>query len=246
MKDHYEKFAYDYDEFGSIADYLNEEKLFFEKLFAKYKAHTVLDCACGTGHHLNMFSEMGLEVSGSDYSQSMIQVTNKNLHHLGKEIPVTQCDFRYLEKVYHNKFDAIVCLATALPHLHTDEDLFTALTSMYNKLNQNGLLILTQGTTHYTLSLPSIEVVVNRNEFSRIFVKEHDDQFQTIHVLDLFHSEKRTEYNQYDMAYRILLDDDYKRLLTEAGFSDIHIYGDYEMNAYDKQSRRLVVVGMKQ
>jgi ubiquinone/menaquinone biosynthesis C-methylase UbiE len=245
MIDKYEKFAYDYDEFGSIANYLSEEKLFFEKLFAKYEAHSVLDCACGTGHHLNMFSDMGLDVSGSDYSESMINVANKNLNQLGKEIPIMQCDFRYLEKKYNNTFDAVVCLATALPHLHTDEDLLTALKSMYHRLNKNGLLILTQGATHYTLSLPSIEVVVNRTDFSRVFVKEHDDQFQTIHVLDLFHSEARTEYNQYDMMYRILLDEDYKRLLTEAGFNDVQIYGDYEMNAYDKQSKRLIVVAVK-
>jgi hypothetical protein len=113
---------------------------------------------------------------------------------------------------------------------------------MKNRLNKNGLLVLTQGTTHFTLSLPAIEVVVNRKDFSRVFVKEHDEKFQTIHVLDLFHSDSRTESNQYDIVYRILLDDEYKRLLTEAGFEGISIYGDYDMSAYTKNSRRLIIV----
>jgi hypothetical protein len=113
---------------------------------------------------------------------------------------------------------------------------------MKNRLNKNGLLVLTQGTTHFTLTLPSIEVVVNRPDFSRIFVKEHDGRFQTIHVLDLFHSAERLESNQYDIVYRILLDEDYKRLLPQAGFSNIRMYGDYKMNNYDEKSWRLIVV----
>lgn len=46
-----------------------------------------------------------------------------------------QCDFRCLQQAYTEKFDAIVCLTTALLYLHTDEDLITALKSMKDRLN---------------------------------------------------------------------------------------------------------------
>jgi len=242
MRDTYEKFAYDYDEFGAIADYLGEEKDFFEAVFKKHSVNTVLDCACGTGQHLLMLSDIGLSVSGSDYSESMLEVAKENLQKHGKSISLCQCDFRFLEQKHPNKFDAIVCLTTALPHLHTDEDLITALESMRGRLNEGGLLILTQGTTHFTLSLPAIEVVINRKEFSRIFVKEHDEVFQTIHVLDLFHSDNRMESNQYDIVYRVILDDEYRRLLSAAGFGSVQIFGDYDMSGYNEQSRRLIVL----
>lgn len=245
MKDIYEKFAYDYDEFGSINEYLGDEKTFLNKLFSEHKVKTVLDCACGTGQHLYMLSQLDYQVWGSDYSESMIEVAGKNLKKLGVDVPLLQCDFRQLDDKFDSKFDSIVCLSTALPHLHSDEDLLKALTSMKNRLTDGGLLILTQGTTHYTLGLPSIEVVVNRKDFSRIFVKEHDDKMQTIHVLDLYHNNARLENNQYDVVYRILLDDDYRRLLSRAGFSKINIYGDYDLNPYDENSKRLVVVGEK-
>lgn len=242
MKDLYEKFAHDYDEFGAIEEYLGDEKAFFQNLFDKNGVKTVLDCACGTGQHLYMLSEMGLDVSGSDYSQAMIDVAENNLKKYKKVIPLYQCDFRYLERKHKGLFDTVVCLTNSLPHLHTDDDIIKALKSMKNRLKENGFLILTSGTTHFTLSLPAIEVVINREDFSRIFIKEHDDKFQTIHVLDLLHSESRTESNQYDIVYRILLDDDYKRLLSAAGFDDIQIYGDYDMNDYNEKSRRLIVV----
>ena len=246
MEDIYKKFAYDYDEFGSIDTYLGDEKNFLKELFAEYKVKSVLDCACGTGQHLCMLSDLGFNVSGSDYSESMIEVANTNLKKLGKNISLSQCDFRYLEDTHTNKFEAIVCLTTALPHLQTDEDLIIALKSMRKRLNEGGILVLTQGMTHYTLSLSPIEVVINRDEFSRIFIKEHDSEFQTIHILDLFHSENRVENNQYDIKYRILFDDDYNRLLSEAGFNSVCIYGDYDKSNYDKKSRRLIVVAVNE
>lgn len=242
MKDIYQEFAYDYDEFGSIADYLGSEKMFFEQLFAEKNVHSVLDCACGTGQHLYMLSELGFRVSGSDFSHAMLNVASENLESKGIKVPLRQCDFRYLQQAFTEKFDAIVCLTTSLPHLHTNKDLVTALVSMKDRLTTNGLLVLTQGTTPFTLSLPSIEVVVNRADFSRIFVKEHDNQFQTIHVLDLYHSSNRLENNQYDIVYKIILDEDYRQLLTEAGFGNIQIYGDYDRRPYNEESRRLIVV----
>lgn len=242
LKDIYEEFAYDYDEFGSIENYLGDEKDFFAQLVTENKVQTVLDCACGTGQHVFMLSELGLQVSGSDYSESMLAVAKKNLAKHDMKPTLRQCDFRYLEKAYTETFDAIVCLTTSLPHLHTEEDLITALQSMKARLAPNGVLVLTQGTTHYTLTLPAIEVVVNREDFSRIYVKEHDTVFQTIHVLDLYHSKERMENKQYDVMYKILLDQDYQRLLKKAGFTNVKIYGDYHRNPYTKESMRMIVV----
>ncbi len=242
MKDSYEQFAYDYDEFGDIKDYLGPEKDFFEAVFKENHVRTVLDCACGTGHHLYMMAQMGMEVSGSDYSASMLDVAEKNLSGQGKHIKLKQCDFRYLESAFEEKFDAIVCLTTSLPHLHEDADLITALKSMKNRLNDGGILILTQGATPATLQLPPIEVVVQREDFTRVYVKEHDERFQTIHILDLFHGKGRLGNRQYDVTYRLLFDKEYEELLTEAGFDTVRFYGDYKQNPYTPDSRRLIVV----
>ncbi len=242
MKDAYEKFAYDYDEFGDIKDYLGPEKEFFEGIFKENNVKTVLDCACGTGHHVYMMAQMGLVASGSDYSASMLEVAKRNLSGLNQDVKLRQCDFRYLETEFDEKFDAIVCLTTSLPHLHEDEDLITALKSMKNRLNENGILVLTQGATPATLQLPPIEVVVEREDFTRVYVKEYDDRFQTIHILDLYHGKDRLENHQYDVTYRLLFDKEYRELLSSAGFGEIHFYGDYHRNPYTEDSRRLIVV----
>lgn len=149
MKDLYEQFAYDYDEFGDIKDYLGPENEFFQDIFRESNIQTVLDCACGTGHHVYMMAKMGLQASGSDYSASMLEMAKRNLSEHEQEIKLRQCDFRYLENAFEEKFDAILCLTTSLPHLHEDSDLITALKSMKNRLNDGGILILTQGLRPY-------------------------------------------------------------------------------------------------
>ena len=50
------------------------------------------------------------------------------------------------------------------------------------------------------------------------------------------------ESNQYDIVYKIILDEEYRSLLTNAGFNQIQIYGDYDRSPYDQKSKRLVVV----
>lgn len=79
LKDVYEKFAYDCEEFGCIEDYLGGEQAFFKQLFDENQIKTVLGCVCGTRQHLFMLSEMELCVSESDYSASVLRVASENL-----------------------------------------------------------------------------------------------------------------------------------------------------------------------
>lgn len=246
MKDLYTDFAKDYDEFGDISDYLGDEAGFFKALFHEHNVNSVLDCACGTGQHLLMCRKLGREVVGSDYSEAMLRQAEKNLQKHDVSVPLKQCDFRSLEQAWEERYDAVLCLTTALPHLHKDADLVTALRSMRDRITDGGILVLTSGTTEATLAMEPIEVVVNREDFSRIFVKEQDDRFLTIHVLDLFHSTERLENNKYDICYRILLEADYRELLKQAGFSNVSVYGDYQRTPYQaNQSMRCIVVAEK-
>lgn len=244
--DHYEKMARDYDKFGPIEDIDPKESGFFQRIFEQYGVKSVLDCACGTGKHLYMLGKLGVKVHGSDISPAMLAVAKENLARNHTTVPLILCDFTRLEDKLKGTYDAVVCLSTSLPHLHTDEELLKALVSMKNRLNNKGILVLTQGTSHYNLyKSDKIEPVVNAPEFSRIFFKEHDAQFQTIHVLDLHHSPTKNESNVYTMQYRILLDAEYKTLLEQAGFETVTIYGSFSGEAYDQNSRRLIVLAQK-
>ncbi len=247
VKDIYSDFAKDYDQFGSISDIDQKEQAFINKVFQKYGVKQVLDCACGTGKHLYIVHKMGFDIVGSDYSSSMLDVCQKNLMKEGINIPLKQVDYRYLENTWNQKYDAVLCMTQAIAHMHTKDDLIKAMKSMYKRLNMNGILVMTQGTTHLTLQNQfRFSLVINNQDFSRLYVRDIEDGFQMVNILDIFHSTTKNEMKKHSMKLKILLDDDFKCLLKEAGFKKVELYGDYQMNSYQKDnSWKLIVVAQK-
>ncbi|MEN6462811.1 MAG: class I SAM-dependent methyltransferase [Syntrophomonas sp.] len=247
LKDEYVKWAPSYDKFGSITNIYHTEKVFLKGIFDKYQIKNALDCACGTGPHLCLLAKRGITVCGSDYSEAMLKVCNKNLAKSGLNVTTKQADFRYLEEAWSDQFDAVLCMRQSIAHLHTREDLVTAFKSMRNRLNDKGILIMTQGTTHVTLQDRfRFDLVVNKNNFSRILVRDIKNGFEVLNYLDIYHSNKRDEMITYSVHLKTILDDEYRLLLSEAGFMQVHIYGGFDMAPYDKEkSWRLIVVAEK-
>ena len=61
-----------YDGLVDWSKRLDREGPFYRRLFERYEVGSVLDVACGTGHHADMFHSWGLVVEGSDISEAMI------------------------------------------------------------------------------------------------------------------------------------------------------------------------------
>jgi ubiquinone/menaquinone biosynthesis C-methylase UbiE len=53
------------------------------RLLEPVRGQRVLDIGCGTGRHLHMFLEMGLDITGLDASPHMLEVARKKLGHRG-------------------------------------------------------------------------------------------------------------------------------------------------------------------
>ena len=61
-------------------------------------------------------------------------------------------------------------------------------------------------------------------------------------ILDIFHGEETHDFKVWSTDYtHILLRDDYERLLTVSGFSDIDFYGTYRFDPYDKGTSDLLI-----
>jgi SAM-dependent methyltransferase len=52
---------------------LANEEAFYRRLFERVGVRSVIDVACGTGHHAAMFHSWGLRVEGADLSPAMIE-----------------------------------------------------------------------------------------------------------------------------------------------------------------------------
>jgi ubiquinone/menaquinone biosynthesis C-methylase UbiE len=240
--DPYADFA---DRYQGPGDPMRDEArvTFFRTLFEKRGVRTALDCACGTGEDLIRVHSLGVSVQGSDVSRAMLDQARKRLAEYGLSIPLRQGDFRNLS----GSFDAVLCMTTSLPHLLDETDILQALRSMRNALNSNGILILTQGLTdkQYNDRL-RFAPVINTPESSRIMVMDYFETEWEVHVLDLVHTRDKQNFKRASFRYKLLLRDDYDRLLADAGFTQRHFYGDWDFTPYDKSSsRRLIVVATR-
>ena len=239
-EDPFEEFAEHYDRMVREEP---EQVEFFRTLFDKHGVTSVLDCACGTGKDLIMVYTFGLQVCGSDISEAMLAQARKKLSLHQIDVPLKRVDFRELPQHYDRRFDAVLCLTTSLPQLLEEGEIVDALKSMREVLNPKGILVLTQGLTDIQIkNRVRFAPAINDPDFSRIMVVDYYDEEYEVNVLDLEHSHDRDEFNVYGVRYRILLQDDYERLLREAGYSEIEYYGDWDFKAYDREESELLLV----
>ncbi len=222
------------------------QKSFFETLVKKYSVLKVLDCACGTGWHLSMFHEMGLTCFGSDLSPEMLKLAKTNLE--GKYIPLKQEDFRTLGNSWGDTYDMVLCLTTSLPHMLTDEDVVKALSSMYERVSDGGILVITNGITDSLLDtkprfIPAREI---ENEAFYFVVEYPNDTQFTFHIIYVHKTDEGFEHLYTPLTYNAMRKSVLERCFAKTSFSSVEYFGDYELNPYQiTTSTHLIAVAHK-
>jgi len=238
-----------YEGFAERYDWMNQEnpirREFFRKLFAKYGATKVLDCACGTGRDLLMFHAMDLQTFGSDLSDSMLAVARKKI--AKADIALQKVDYCDLSESYDEEFDVVVCLSNSINEPLEDIETLRALRSMRSVLRSDGILVFDQGQTDASMRNPPRFVpILNNRDFTRLFTMDYSADIQTVNIFDFIHSEDIVDFSYSSVQIRIRLHDSWSEIVREAGFSEVTFFGDWDSTPYDKESsRRLIAVAMK-
>ena len=238
-----------YDRFhGAFGQHDPSVAEFFRQLVAAHQVETVLDCACGTGHHLPLFHSLGCEVVGSDISEAMLAQAERNLAQAGLEVLLHRVDYRELPCHFDREFDAVMCLSSSILHMPTEADALRAFASMRSVLRYGGILVLTQGTTDKQWQQkPRFILAVNERDFTRLFVIDYLGEGARYNILDIHHGEAKRDFETWSVEYsRVYLRDDQERLLKTSGFETVDFYGTYGREPYDKEtSNRLIAVAQK-
>ena len=100
------------------------------------EARTLLDVACGSGLHLSAFAESGWDVEGTDLSEAMLAAARARL----PGVPLHRADMRTFR--LDRRFDAVVCLFSAIGYMTTLDDLGAAVANMGDHLVPGGVLVV--------------------------------------------------------------------------------------------------------
>ena len=109
--------------------------------YAKIKVKKVLDCTCGIGVQTISLAKQNYKVCGSDISQKELEVAKMESKKRKLDIKYYVADCQDLQSVFIEKFDAIISIDSALPHLLTKDNFYRALNSIYNQLKKGGVFL---------------------------------------------------------------------------------------------------------
>lgn len=101
----------------------------------------VLDCACGIGTQAIGLATLGYRVTASDISEGELAEAEKRASENNVKICFHQADFRALSDAFTEKYDIIIAMDNALPHMLTSSDLEAAIKSIVNQIESNGIFV---------------------------------------------------------------------------------------------------------
>ncbi|MCX5677072.1 MAG: class I SAM-dependent methyltransferase [Planctomycetota bacterium] len=225
---------------------------FFQKVFHSVSARRVLDCACGTGHHVRMFARWGVDAVGTDLSPSMIEQALADARAEGSHIRFEVADFRELPAKFPEPFQAVVCTGNSLPLAGSPDGLRQAIKSMYDVLAPGGVIVLhllnyamvPEGRNVY--EGPRVRQVEDREIlFLKVFRKVRRQCDLDIVVLEKQAGEwKRVETHARAWA---LEQPELEAMVSGAGFVRLQFYGGYEPKPFDPAaSRDMILVARKE
>ena len=141
----YDKLANDYDKlFLDWHAATQEQGLILDRLFCESgfdKSARILDCACGIGTQTIGLAALGYNVTASDISDGELAQARARAESKGLEIDFKNADFRALSDSFKERFDIIISMDNALPHMLTRSDLEAAVNSITDRLAPGGILV---------------------------------------------------------------------------------------------------------
>lgn len=244
--DIYKSLAKNYD-LLQPKDEVLKQKPFFEEIVRKYGIKTCLDCASGTGWHLFILNELGLNCYGSDISNEMLDIATENLK--GKNITLKKGDFKNLNKIWKIKFDLIICMSTSFPHMLTDSDAITALKSMYHQLNDKGILIIDNGISDKLLkNKPKfVPARILKNSAFYFFLEYPSKNKIIFNILQVNKTKNSFVNKNYSFTYNAINKSTFTNYFHKTDFKIINFFDSFKFSSYSvKNSDRLIIVAQKE
>ncbi len=118
---------------------LSREAPFYRSLFTSHQVQTILDVACGSGHHAAMFQRWGLTVTGSDVSSAMIQ-TARQVH--GEPAGLRWQVRSFAEPYPDEAVDAAICIGNSLALASDFATAQTATRRLLQAVHPGGLVVV--------------------------------------------------------------------------------------------------------
>lgn len=227
---------------------LANESPFYQRLFQRVGVRSVVDVACGTGHHAALFHSWGLRVEAADCSENMLERARSNFP--------DRPDLRWVRREFdrpiapQDPFDAAICVGNSLALASDLSAVQRVIEQMFAGIRTGGIVVLhvlnlwrlpdglCQWQKCQRLNLPHEEVLVVKGVH-----RAGATGFVDLIVASLSSS---SEMRSECVPLLGLEADELKTMCSNAGASSVQLSGDYQDTPYDRsKSPDLIAVAQK-
>lgn len=229
-----------YEEIAKYYDYIfpvgNDQINFLEKEAGK-PPRNILDIACGSGGYSMGLAGIGHSVTAVDLDSQMVQSLEGKVKGANLKIKAIVGDMLELDRNLDQKYHLAFCIGNSVVHLDSKKSIGSFFKVAKSLLRDKGKLIIQiinydRVIMHHVKSLPTIENKEIGLRFERLYrYEEMENKIYFKTILQVDGKEIENEIPLYP-----LLSDDLCKLLKEAGFHEILLYGDFKGQNYDKSS----------
>ena len=138
MAAHYDKLFFDWQATT------HEQAVILNKLFGDSgfdRTAQILDCACGIGTQAIGLAALGYTVTASDISDRELAEAVERARENGVNIRFEHADFCALSDVFSEKFDIVIAMDNAMPHMLTGNALESAVRSITGQIKPGGIFV---------------------------------------------------------------------------------------------------------
>ena len=202
------------------------------------KGNRILDVGSSTGNLSKYLIENGINVTSIDINEKLIFKAAQ------KGVEVKKLNMLEIDTL--NKFDTIINIGNTLPHLNNKKEIYTFLEKAYDRLEENGKLIIqiinfnkfiiNRDKNNYLGSLPLIENENVKFERNYYLDKNNNIIFKTILDDKIKNEEILLNINFEDL----------KNYLEKIGIKRLKYYGGFDKSFFDfENSVYLIITGEK-
>lgn len=236
-----------YEEISKYYDYIfptGKAQVNFLNKFIGDIPKDILDIACGTGGYSLELAKQGNKVTAVDLDAKMVEELKTKALESNLNVNALCGNMLELNDILNSQYDLAFCIGNSLVHLDGEKEISSFLKAVKAILREQGKLIVQiinydRVLSQNVSSLPTIENAEVGLKFKRIYRYNKDLNkvfFKTI--LEVEGKELENEIPLYPLlSYELI------RLLHEAGYNDVELYGDFKESEFQKdESYALVVV----
>lgn len=240
------KLIYDAHIYDGLNTFLSDLQ-FYKKWLPTNKDARILELCCGTGRLAIPIAKDGYNISGVDYTASMLERAKEKASQAGLKINFIEADIRTLN--LQEKFDLIFLPFNSIHHLYKNEDLFEVLKVVRNHLKEKGLFLL-------DCFNPNIRYIVEKEKEQQVIAEYRTNDGRKVLIEQSMYYENTTQINRIKWHYyidnkfhsiqnmdmRLFFPQELDSYFKQARFNIIHKFGDFMGEVFNNGSEKQIYV----